>query len=163
MTIQEALNILKPQGNTPDHVQKVFWAMAKQYHPDINPHGGEMMKLINLAREVLLENLGAWDSAFIDYENQSISEELQEIFDRIAHLQGLSAEICGIWLWLSGNTYPVKEILKTIGFKWAHQKKMWYYHTGEFKKRRSKTLDMETIREKYGSVKMSFRQVNAVA
>jgi DnaJ-class molecular chaperone len=41
MTTQEALNILKPAGNTLDDLKTAKRDLAKKYHPDINPSGLE--------------------------------------------------------------------------------------------------------------------------
>ncbi|MBS0350771.1 MAG: hypothetical protein JSR33_06240, partial [Proteobacteria bacterium] len=34
----------------------------------------------------------------------------------------LEIEICGAWIWLSGDTRPHKELLKQNGFRWAPKK-----------------------------------------
>lgn len=38
-----------------------------------------------------------------------------------------------------------------MGFKWASQKKKWYFHTDIFRKKSRKTLSMEDIQNYYGS------------
>lgn len=34
--------------------------------------------------------------------------------------------IIGSWLWVSGETKPIKEILKELNFKWHDVRKCWY-------------------------------------
>lgn len=38
----------------------------------------------------------------------------------------IEIELVGSWIWVSGNTYPVKEQLKEAGIFWAGKKKKWY-------------------------------------
>lgn len=44
--------------------------------------------------------------------------------------------------------------LKEFGFKWASQKKMWYWHSEAFRKKNRKTLSMDDIRNYYGSTEV---------
>ena len=50
------------------------------------------------------------------------------------------------------NNY--KDTLKSIGFKWAREKKKWYFHTEAFRKRSHKKLSMKDIRNYYGSTEV---------
>jgi hypothetical protein len=47
-----------------------------------------------------------------------------EIIGQIFHFD-ITIEICGNWIWLSGNTRPYREQLKEIGFFYSPKKKMW--------------------------------------
>jgi hypothetical protein len=35
--------------------------------------------------------------------------------------------ITGLWLWVEGDTKPIKDDLKLAGFKWHATKKCWFY------------------------------------
>jgi curved DNA-binding protein CbpA len=39
MTIQQAIEILKPEDHTVDSLKRAYRAAAKLYHPDVNPNG----------------------------------------------------------------------------------------------------------------------------
>jgi len=81
---------------------------------------------------------------------KNYSEDLEEVISEILKMQGVEIEICGNWIWLSGNTKEHKEKIKSLGCFWASQKKKWYYRPSEHKSfKRSKAWNMETIREKY--------------
>jgi hypothetical protein len=108
-----------------------------------------MMKLINCAYEVLK-----------DYEPREFEEELEESLNLAEHINdalnaviglGLDIEVCGTWIWVSGDTRPHKEALKEAGFKWAPKKMMWYFAGTKTKGSRGK-WDMDKIRESHGSV-----------
>ena len=64
------------------------------------------------------------------------------------HYEDLIIEVVGSWIWLSGNTKPIKEKLKDLSFRYAYKKKMWYF--GEKIKNGGKTKSMEDIKSKYG-------------
>lgn len=89
-----------------------------------------------------------------DWEND---KALRDILQRVINYCGI--EIAGQWIWLSGNTYAYRKDLKDIGFKWASQKKQWYWHSEAFRKRSHRTLSMEDIRSYYGSTKVNTMQM----
>lgn len=86
-----------------------------------------------------------------DWEND---RALREVLEKIINIDGIEILICGQWIWVDGNTCVYKKELKEIGFKWASQKKKWYFHTDTFRKKSNKTLSMEDIENYYGSTKV---------
>ena len=137
--------------------------LAKQYHPD---KGGslEIMKAINLQYEKVMQ--GAYQKA-----GKSITEIeellkkdalLREKLDLVITLEGLLIEVCGSWLWLTGNTKDHKERLKELNFMWANTKKAWYFRSEEKKSYNRKTMSLEEIRYKHGSLSVGRKQYNLV-
>ena len=152
MRIAEAKGILGVNDNTaPDEIKRAYRAACKKYHPDINPAGLELMKLVNLAYQTLMDALEkGWQ--FDRTEPVSgIPEKMAEIIDAISGLYGVAAEICGSWLWVSGDTRPYKDTLKELGMKFARNKAAWYWHAKGYRKRSRRVLDMDEIRAMYGS------------
>lgn len=133
MTIAEALNILRPKGNTEEALKKAFRAYALKYHPDVNPNGTEMMKLGNIANDLLTKTLGMWEvesepePTAGEPETMSIDQELLDMINKVKGFVGVELELRGVYLWVWGNTFTYKEYLKEYGFKWAKVKKEWYY------------------------------------
>ena len=80
---------------------------------------------------------------------------MREVLQKIINFDGIEIEIAGQWIWISGNTYSYKKELKEIGFKWASQKKQWFWHSDKFTKKSHKTLSMDEIRNYYGSTKIN--------
>ena len=47
-------------------------------------------------------------------------------------------DIIGSWIWISGETYPIKDELKKLGFKWSKGKSKWFF-----------TKDITTAKKRY--------------
>jgi len=132
-------------------VKALYKKLAQKYHPDRNPAGLEMMKLINEAYNVLK------DLSIVEMETSEAPslndypEELSAAINKIITL-GMNIEICGLWVWVSGDTKQHKDVLKEANFKWAHKKLMWYFRPEEEKKTYyARSFNISEIREKYGS------------
>lgn len=152
MNINEALNVLNLTGTvTKEQLVKAYKKMAIKYHPDRNPTGSEMMKVINSAYE-FLKNLEFEEITHTDENNAyNYSDDLEAVIFEVLQMQGVEIEICGNWIWLSGNTKEFKEQIKGLGFFWASKKFKWYFRPAEHKSKRHNSWDMDRIRSKYGS------------
>lgn len=83
-------------------------------------------------------------------------EILNTALNTIINCVGLTIEICGAWIWVSGETKSNKETLKTAGFMWSNQKEMWYFRPQSQKKRYYRgQSSLDEIRVKYGSEKIN--------
>jgi hypothetical protein len=69
--------------------------------------------------------------------------------------EGLHLEISGSWLWLSGKTYAVREVLKSLGFRYSSNKQSWYLRNE--KSFNQSPFPMDQIRELYGSQKVDIK------
>ena len=151
MRVQEAMKILRLVGTvSAEDIKLAYKRMAKEYHPDRNPAGLEVMQMINEAYATLKD-----ESSVTAEDSDSMSSYTQEFSDAISaivHLDGLHIEVCGMWCWVSGDTKTHKDALKEAGFKWAFKKKMWYFRPDSAKGRRFGSSSMEDIRATYGSV-----------
>ena len=147
MNIYDAAKILGLTGTlNPQDTKTAYHAACKKYHPDINPVGEEMMKIINDAYDALKEYAGEMKSEQTDY-----GDMLNDALNAISGLPALVIEICGSWVWITGETRGAKDMLKEAGFKWAAKKKAWYFRPEEFSSRSKGTKSLEEIRAKYGS------------
>lgn len=149
MNIYDAAKILCVSGDvTPEQVKSAYVAACKKYHPDVNPAGAEMMKVVNAAYEVLKEYSGA-----IKDEQSEYGEQFNEALNSIMPLAGLSIEICGVWIWVTGDTRKHKDALKKAGFRWAPKKKAWHFRPDKFRSHSRGNISLEDIRAKYGSAR----------
>ena len=78
-------------------------------------------------------------------------DAINSIIDKIRDLP-IDIEICGTWVWVdSGKGNPANAVLKDLGFKFSPRKKRWSWHNGGRFFKTKTEIDMDTIREKYGS------------
>jgi len=105
---KDAAKILGINGDiNPEIVRQAYRRACSKYHPDKNPGGLEMMKAVNLAYESLkdtTENIELEDSAL------NYGDELNAALNAIIDLDGLEIELCGSWVWVSGNTKEHKSV-----------------------------------------------------
>ena len=149
MNIKEALNILGVSGEyNPELIKLAYRKACKIYHPDRNPSGLEMMKLVNQAYDVLKNESGN------HAESNNYGQAINEALSAIAHLD-LEIEVCGSWVWLHGDTRPHREILKANKFKWAPKKKLWYYRPEDYKSFGRGKFSMDEIRQTHGSERVT--------
>ena len=153
MNIYESAKLLQLNGTiTLKEVKTAYRRACKEYHPDHNPGGLEMMKSINLAYDCLKEHLSNNETIELKLE-ESVSkfgDELMAVINALSDTD-LILELCGSWLWISGPTKAHKELLKTLKCKWAPKKKLWYYRPEDYRSRARKQYDMDDIRARHGS------------
>lgn len=162
MNIYDAYKILGLTGSEDESaVKAAYRAAAMKYHPDRNPGGLHMMQSINAAMDVITASAFA-DCAVKDY-SESYADDLMDAINAVCELSGVIVEVCGSWVWLSGNTKEHKTAIKEAGYFWSSAKTMWYYRPEDFKSYGRKSCDMDTIRGKYGSDVVKSRAGNRLA
>lgn len=157
MNILDAVKILNLNGAyTPDIVKAAYRKACSTYHPDRNPAGLEMMKLVNQAYDALKDSSGVAKEA-VQGDLSSYGEDIFNALSKIISL-GFDIEICGAWVWLHGDTKPHKEILKEAGFKWAPKKMLWYFRPSDYKSKGRGQFSMDEIRNTHGSERVTMKE-----
>ena len=115
-----------------------FRILAKKHHPDLGGNA-EQFKIINNEYEIAFEYFRNLDNENqkaeniknnykenykYNYENSTI---YKNIIEKLIHFENVNIEIVGSWIWLDGETYPIKDIIKDLNFRWSKSKKKWYY------------------------------------
>lgn len=138
-------------------VKATYKALVKQYHPDIaGAESTAIMQEINAQFEIAFNKYkniheSAEGNTYTAEQNSTETPvEFMEIINSLINCEGLNIELVGRWIWVNGNTYPYKDIIKSLGFKWANTKKSWYWHTAEDSTSNRKKMSLEQIKEKYG-------------
>ena len=90
---------------------------------------------------------------------------MQAIFDKIKFFENIKAEVCGTWLWVSGDTWGYRKKLKAAEMYWARKKQAWYWRppAAKCKKHNKKIFSMAEIRNKFGSIKLKQEKVVALS
>ncbi len=143
---------------TLDDVKTLYRKLAHKYHPD---HGGDMIIMQELSTEYAYAtaklikdgNLSAEDSD----KEMRFSEEYRRVIEQIIHLPGIKIELVGLWIWVTGNTKPVRKELGKAGLYYASKKVAWYYRSADLKEFRGGKKSLDEIRNKYGSEEINSR------
>jgi DnaJ-class molecular chaperone len=139
--------------NTLDELKAEYRRLAMKHHPD---RGGDdaTMKAINNEHDELFEILKMQHNNAADEYHQTTetAEEFREIITALLNIGDIVVELCGSWLWISGNTKEHKDELKALSCRWSDNKKMWYWrHPEDGRAYRKSKTSMSDIRTKYGS------------
>ena len=166
--IHGAAKVLGISGEiTAEIVEKAYRRAAMKYHPDRNPAGLVMMKAVNAARLALADFRGNLDHP---EEAAQYGGDLNDAISHLLHSVGLDLEICGAWLWVTGETRAHKDTIKAFEtdssnkFRWHSKKLAWYFAPNDFKgRRRSRgNVNMEDIRDRYGSAHVATQSRSAI-
>ena len=144
---------------TIEAIKRQYHRLAMRWHPDRD--GGDLntMQEINAEFDQLRKRYynvheGKNGETYTD-ENQTTTTDVDdrfiEIIDMLIKMDGVGIEICGKFVWLSGNTYEYRDEIKAMGARWAKRKRMWYIAPNDWEKQRGHNWSMERIRGKYGS------------
>lgn len=151
---------------TAEELKKEYRRLAKQLHPDL---GGdtEEFKVMQSEYETIWERLKYThtnsNGETYTKETTETPQEFINIINVLTSLNDIEVEICGSWIWVSGNTREHKEILKNLKFRYAHKKQAWYYHTEPYRKKSKRELTLDEIRDMFGSQQYTTKQERELA
>ena len=142
-----------------EELKKEYISLLKKHHPD---KGGseEITKKIIAEYEKKIDDLKNNRSYRAEHETlkesdfEKLTPEMQNAILAACGLD-LEVELIGSWLWVFGDTFRYKDTLKQAGYKWAPVKKAWYFRNSDEVFKRHKPLEMDKIRSKYGSEKIT--------
>ena len=143
---------------TKEECKKMYKKLAFKHHPD---RGGDVdtMKEINNEFDWIMKN-GIFKSAKAKKDTKKdydfSTSQFKDIITKLLRFKGLEIEITGVFIWVTGNTYQNKEVLKELGFRYSRNKKAWYTAPKEYFTQQTyykKAYSMNEIRNKYGSTK----------
>lgn len=141
---------------TAEELKKEYKKLALKNHPDM---GGstEAMQEINAEYDYLFARLkdthrsATGETYTAKTETTETAEQFRAIIEKLIHLDGIAIEICGSWVWVTGNTFAHKEELKKLSFRYSKGKNAWYYHEPGYHKKSRKSFTLEDIRDMFGS------------
>jgi DnaJ domain len=163
---------------TAEDVKNEYRRLCKQWHPDLGPQAEaiertKIMQEINAAyarasamfrQDEMREKArtrGQPEPTQKDYTDAAAVDEcIRAAIEKIITLNGLEIEICGLWVWVGGETKKHKDELKAAEYKWAPKKAKWYFAgvpAGGFR-----SFNMDEIRTRYGSQRIMSRKANAM-
>jgi hypothetical protein len=137
-----------------NEAKSIYKTLAKQFHPDVAQYDTTIiMQEINSEYAFVIAKLAKGENLTAEQVESEIlnAEAYKNAVNVAINLNGITIELCGGWLWIGGNTYPVRNALKEAGFMFASAKKMWYFRSPEYATCNRKKMDIDQIRSKYGS------------
>ncbi len=152
--------------STMEELRKQYRKLMKENHPDV---GGteEAAKEINAEYDRLFAVLSRQETQerpqgkqeYTNTTEDKAAEDkaIRDVLDALVNVNA-TVEIVGCWVWVSEGSYPYRELLKSLGFKYAPKKKAWCWHYGEYHRHHKREVSLDEIREKYGSQKVNNRR-----
>lgn len=155
---------------TIEEAKKQYKKLMLMYHPDIaTKKGMSDEEATKICQQISVEwnylkshnyniHEAANGSTYTDWNQDradDVTERYVEIIEQLVKMEGVFIEVCGSFLWLSGNTKEHKDAIKGLGFRWASKKKMWFLAPQGWRKKGRRELQMDEIRDTYGSVRVA--------
>lgn len=165
MNTKKAYKILGVDTNvTVEQATKAYKKNIFRCHPD---HGGSSEAFIELqkAYELVMASLTYTgkkynsDKSVEDIEKnytQELINKMMSIIEALSDSDDVSLNLCGCWVWITGNTKPIKDTLKALGLKYSRNKTAWYWHEGEYRRFGGKRVyTMTDIAYRHGQIEVS--------
>lgn len=136
---------------TEQEIKARYRELCKVHHPDL---GGstEAMQDVNLAYEERLR--GEFRKTMDNDKAEDFVNLEREVAAKVAEiigLQGIIIELVGRWIWVTGDTFPVRDALKRAGLFWASKKRAWHWHKPQDSCSSFGKKSLEEIKSKYGA------------
>lgn len=143
---------------TIEEAKRQYRKLALKLHPDMGGSEEEMKRLNSEWDYLRSHNFNIHETAngsvYTDWQQDvpdDVTDRFADIIDQLIHMEGLTIEVCGSFLWIGGTTRDHKDSLKAMGMRWAPKKHLWYLAPKDWKKKTRRELTMSEIRETYGS------------
>lgn len=150
--------------NDLDSLKKEYKKLALKYHPD---RGGTtlQMQAVNDEYDKLRAKILKGSNLSEDQKKNEIviDDAIKEVINVLILLPGIDIEVIGKWIWVSGNTYPVKTELKAAGLIFIKKegKPYWVYKGVESLSRGGTPMDV--IKSKYGVHKFDVKPPKSIS
>jgi len=153
--------------NTLDDAKKLYYELAMELHPDknLNRDTTYLFQELQNQFEAFKPGKEKFTNEFSEHKPKDYIYVINELIKIMETSPGLLVTVNGSFIWVSGNSYPVRAEIKGIlkdgktdkfpdqmlkvGF--ASKKSQWYFSPKSYKKRTKKVLSYERIQDIYGN------------
>lgn len=139
---------------TLEELKKAYYKLAMKMHPD---RGGDVeeMKILNNEYDTWFAKVSHIhtnkDGEKYTKKTNEKPQEFKDIIDELMKMNGITIEVIGSFVWVSGDTKPHKDKLKELKFRWHSKKKNWYKAPAGYVKYSRKQYTMDEVRGMFGS------------
>lgn len=137
---------------TLEELRKEYLSLAFLHQPSKGGNA-KTMPAINSQYETWTKKLINAHEDFSDARKDwemFVSEELMNKIGRIIHLPGITIELLGSWLWITGNSFAVRDTLNAEGFIFSSKKCSWFFHSGKYIMKDNVLRSMDELRNLFG-------------
>lgn len=142
---------------TVNEVKSEYRRLCFIHHPDVGGDTATMQQL-NAAYHNALKTFHGQTSKGNDgkdhtyYYNEEVEQAVMDKINELLALQLPNVDILlvGTWIWVTGDTRPVKDQLKAIGLKWHSKRSKWFFHTKSYRRRYNDKASFNDLCEIYG-------------
>lgn len=141
---------------TVESIKAEYRRLAMIHHPD---RGGStaVMQQINAEYKEALKRCNGQTSKGSDGQDhtyrydEAVEQEVMDALHKILRIK-MQADIAviGAWIWVLGDTKPVKEELKAVGCMWHAKRVAWYWRPEKQKAYRRSRSDLAGLAAQYG-------------
>lgn len=139
---------------TLEELKKLYFKLAKMYHPD---RGGdvETMQAINNEYDTALKHFEKYGSRTEQAAAHKEGKAPEQFKNLIAALlkRGIDLEIIGNWIWIKSPGVHLS-FIKSAGFLWSTKQKQYYKPAPGTEGGRASRYKLQEIREIYGFTEM---------
>lgn len=153
--------------STVEQIKAEYRRLAMLHHPDRGGDTATMQTINRQYTEALKQCDGqhSKDDAGQPHIYRYNAVREQEVMDTLHAILRVKMDaevwLIGCWIWIMGDTRPVKDQLKALGCLWHSKRAAWYWRTAEQGKWRSHSqLGFDGLAEKYGAKEFTARQFN---
>ncbi len=136
-----------------DDAKTLFRKLSKKLHPDL---GGSHELFIELVKQ--FESFTPTFNKENEFANKAFDKrKFGDIVSLLNVLDDVEISFVGSFIWIEGNTYSQKDIIKGISLpnynsaRFASKKKAWYFSPIDYVKKSKKSYELDEIKAMFGS------------
>lgn len=139
-----------------EEIKRQYLALCKKYHPDLGGSVEDMAQInaefdfLSRTHSHIHEGKDGGTYEKYDEENQTVPGDFMDLISHLVTIKNITIELVGCFVWVSGETYPVKDTLKEYGLKYSGKHKKWYFAPVQRKHKWVSNLGYDDIKSIYG-------------
>ena len=153
--------------NSLDDAKKRFKRLAMQLHPDVSGRDSRA-EFVELRSQ--FEAFHPSETKYGAELEQWRASDFADVVLQLLAIPGLDIEVVGSFIWIGGDTKPVKEQIKAVDVgeamnrpRWSRGKSKWYLSPVGYRKTSRKKMSYDAIRGLYGAETVNRKQTVAIA